>query len=392
MTTRPRVLTHAVPDPTVPPPGLAAAPDEVDISLTGRCNLACGYCFYSDEMVGLRDLPAARWLALFEELGGLAVRRVTLTGGEVFTRPDLWELIDGVIAARMRYGILTNGTLVDEDTVAAFAAGKRRLRLDSIQVSIDGSTAAVHDRSRPPHSFDRALRGLRLLHDAGLPVTVRVTVNAHNVDDLPGIARLLLDDVGLSSFSTNEADEMGTARCSGQNITLTPELRKRAMRTLAELNEQYGGRINAAAGPLAMAQHFAEVSDALARGETGWPGRGTLCSCGGVFSKLAVLHDGTVVPCTMLPALTMGTIGTNRIQDVWRSHPSINAVRMRRSIPLSDIPECAGCAYTGFCSGGCPGGVLSRTGRLNTRDSLSCYRAFAGEDTDDAFYAAEDEG
>ena len=380
----------SVPDPTVPPPGLAVAPNEVEISITGRCNLSCEYCFYNDEMVALGDLPTARWLALFDELGGLAVRRVTLTGGEVFTRPDLWELIDGLIASRLRYSLLTNGTLVTEQTVAAFAEGKRRLRLNSIQVSIDGSTAEVHDRSRPPHSFDRALHGLRLLRDAGLPVTVRVTVNRHNVDDLPNIAQLLLEDVGLGGFSTNEAEQMGTARCFGQNITLTPAQRRQAMGTLAELNEQYGGRISAAAGPLAMARHFGEIAEALERGETGRPGRGTLCSCGGVFNKLAVLHDGTIVPCTLLPTLTMGTIGTHRIQDVWRTHPSINAVRQRRSIPLTDIPECAGCTYTGFCAGGCPGAVMSRTGRINTRDTLSCYRAFVGEESDDDFYSTED--
>ena len=222
-------------------------------------------------------------------------------------------------------------------------------------------------------------------------MAVRVTVNRHNVDDLPAIAQLLLEDVGLPGFSTNEAEQMGTARCFGQNITLTPGQRRQAMRTLSALNEQYGGRISAAAGPLAMERHFGEITDAIARGESGRPGRGTLCSCGGVFNKIAVLHDGTITPCTLLPSLTMGTIGTHRLQDVWRHHPSINAVRQRRGILLSDIPECAGCAYTGFCAGGCPGAVLSKTGRLNTRDTLSCYRVFVGEEGDgDHPYAAEE--
>jgi len=99
-------------------PKVIGAPQSVDIAITGRCNLGCKYCFYADEMVALRDLPTERWLAFFAELGGLAVQRVTLTGGEVFTRPDLFELIDGVIASRMRYGLLTNGTLVTEKVLA----------------------------------------------------------------------------------------------------------------------------------------------------------------------------------------------------------------------------------------------------------------------------------
>ena len=125
----------------------------VNIAITGRCNLRCKYCFYADEMTALRDLPTDRWLAFFEELGGLKVMDVTLTGGEVFTRRDLFDLIDGVIANRMRYNLLSNGTLIDEKMLAKFDEGKRRLRLNSIQISIDGSTAEINDQSRPK-SFD----------------------------------------------------------------------------------------------------------------------------------------------------------------------------------------------------------------------------------------------
>jgi MoaA/NifB/PqqE/SkfB family radical SAM enzyme len=144
-------------DLTVPPPGLMSAPRSMEIAITGRCNLRCKYCFYADEMTALKDLPTERWLAFFEELGELAVQRVTLTGGEVFTRRDLFQLIDGIIANRMRYSILSNGTLITGKVLAQFEVGKRRLRLDSIQVSIDGSRAEIHNKSRP-NSFDRALR------------------------------------------------------------------------------------------------------------------------------------------------------------------------------------------------------------------------------------------
>lgn len=232
-------------DPTVPPAGLSPRPQAVDISITGRCNLKCRYCFYADEMADLNDLPTDRWMAAFEELGDLAVQRVTISGGEAFTHPDLFDLIDALIANKMRYSLLTNGTLITERTLTAFEQGKRRLRLDSIQVSMDGSCAEVHNKSRPPNSFERALRGLRLLKEAGFPVSVRVTINRHNVDDLENIARLLLEDVGLPFFSTNEAEPMGEAkggRCVGQDVVLTEYERRRAMQKLVELKEHYGGR------------------------------------------------------------------------------------------------------------------------------------------------------
>ena len=110
-------------------------------------------------MAGLQDLPTATWLKFFEELAKIGIMDVSLTGGEALLRPDIFELIDGVIANRMRYNILSNGTLIDEKLLKKFEIGKRRLRLDYIQVSIDGSRAEIHNNSRPG-SFDKAIRGL----------------------------------------------------------------------------------------------------------------------------------------------------------------------------------------------------------------------------------------
>lgn len=359
------------------------SPRSVDVAITGRCNLTCKYCFYADEMVARSDLPTERWLAFFEEMGRLGVMDVCLSGGEVFTRRDLFELIDGIIANRMRYNMLSNGTLITEKVLAQFEIGKRRTRLNSIQVSIDGAAAEIHNRSRPK-SFDRALRGLRLLVKNNFPVTVRVTINRHNVDDLENIAHLLLEDVGLPSFSTNEAFPMGAGKCAGESVILTREQRQQAMATLTALNERYEGRISAQAGPLAMARELTDIQARMARGETRKPGRGTLASCGGVFQKMSVNHDGALLPCTLLPSLTMGVIGADDLQEAWLHHPAINAVRQRRSIPTCTLDTCRDCPYAGFCNAGCPGMVLNVSNQLNARDPMSCYRILNGEDPYDA--------
>jgi SynChlorMet cassette radical SAM/SPASM protein ScmE len=331
----------------------------------------------------LNDLPTERWLSILDELGKMAVQRVTLTGGEVFTRPDVFQLIDGIVANRMRYRILTNGTLITEKTLAEFEVGKRRLRLDTIQISVDGSRAEIHNLSRPPNSFERAIRALRLLVAEGFPVTARVTINQHNVDDLEDIASLLLQDVGLLNFSTNETSPMGSAKCTGENLILTRDQRRRAMETLARLNIQYGDCIGALSGPLVMAKRQADIKARMERGETESPKEGKLTSCGTVFSKMSILHDGTIVPCCLLPKLTMGVAGKNSLQDVWLHHPSINIVRQRGEIPVRMLPTCKNCQYAGFCSGGCPAMVMSQTGRLNARDPMDCYRIYVGEEVSD---------
>jgi SynChlorMet cassette radical SAM/SPASM protein ScmE len=357
---------------------ILSSPRQVDIAVTGRCNLNCAYCFYADEMTGRQDLPTSRWQAFFTELGQLGVMEVTLTGGEVFTRPDLFELIDGTIANRMRYSLLSNGTLITDKLLAKFEVGKRRLRLDSIQISIDGSCAEVHDKSRPK-SFERAIRGLRLLMNANFPVTVRVTVNHHNVRDLENVAHLLIDEMGLPGFSTNEAYICGATNRAEESIVLTASQRQQAMQTLMELVARYDGRITASAGPLSMAQEYTKISAALAAGQTSFRGRGTLSSCGGVFTKIAILHDGTIVPCHNLSTINLGTIGCDSLQNVWLEHPMMNALRQRREIPLNSLATCQDCIYVGFCAGGCPGTALFLNGDFNSRDPLSCFRIYQGE-------------
>jgi radical SAM protein with 4Fe4S-binding SPASM domain len=111
-------------------------------------------------------------------------------------------------------------------------------------------------------------------------------------------------------------------------------------------------------------------------------GRGTLCSCGGVFNKMAVLHDGTLAPCNMLPTLMMGKIGEVPLRDAWQTHPNINIVRERRKITITEIEECSNCRYAGFCTGGCPGTVMSKKGLLNAIDPLVCYKRYLEEEHD----------
>ena len=351
-------------------------PRSLNIAITGRCNLRCQYCFYADEMTALSDLPTERWLSFFGELGRLGVMRVCLTGGEAFTRPDLFELIDGIIASRMRYSILSNGTLIDEQMLAQFAIGKRRLRLDYIQISIDGSRAEVHNLSRPG-SYDRAVRGLRLLKEAGFPVIVRVTINRHNLHDLEDIAHLLLEEIGLPSFSTNEAMPIGSGCRNEREVSLTPAEQLEAMNTIGRLLERYPGRLNAQAGPQAKRKAYAEMEHARRTGEkaTTWM-MGYLTACGCIFSNLDILHDGTIVPCHMLSGVTLGNLLVDSLQEVWHSHPTLRALRERRNIPMQSVPGCADCEWVLYCNGGCPGLAYQLTGDFNRADSENCYRRF----------------
>ncbi|HPC72894.1 MAG TPA: SynChlorMet cassette radical SAM/SPASM protein ScmE [Syntrophales bacterium] len=349
-------------------------PRSLDVSITNRCNLRCAYCYHFDSADDTgTDLPAEDWLRFFEECGRCAVMTVSLAGGEPLIREDIREIIEGIAANRMRFTIATNGTLITEEMAAFIAATDR---CDGIQVSIDGSMPLTHDSMRGHGSFRKAVRGIRILQRQGVPVTVRVTIHRENVHDLEGAARLLLEEIGIPSFSTNSASYMGLCRQNSERVQLTVEERTLAMASLLGLCERYEGRISATAGPLAEARMYAEMEDARKQGLDRLPDRGFLTGCGGMMSKMGVRADGVMIPCGQLPSMELGRINRDRLEDVWLHHPEMNRLRSRALIPLSDFVFCDGCPYLNYCTGSCPALAYEIVGDPYHPAPNDCYRRF----------------
>ena len=356
------------------------APTQVVIALTGRCNLSCAYCFYADEMTALSDLPTEVWLEFFRELRDAGVMRVTLSGGEVFARRDFWQLLDGVVASKLRFSILTNGTLITSRLAQRLATYRRRL--DYIQVSVDGSSPASHDAIRGKGSFARMMRGVNALRGEKLPWTARVTVNKLNVADLEGTLALLHDTLGLKSFGVNEAFPRGAGQCNHSTLEMTPAERRHSFAVMQAFDKAHPGVARGTqAGPLLIAEHLARVERARATGTfDGAYKTGTLAGCWIMFDKLSVLHDGTFVPCHQLPHIALGKVGTDRVLEVWSESSALAELRRRHTIPLETVPGCQGCEYQPYCTGGCPGIAYALTGEVNAVNLYDCYRAYAGED------------
>ena len=348
-------------------------PKSVDIDITDRCNLRCAYCshFSSAGDVG-KDLATEEWLTFFEELNGCAVMDVTLCGGEPFIREDLKEIIEGIVRNRMRFKILSNGTLIT-DGMAAFLASTRRC--DSVQVSIDGSVPITHEACRGKGTFLKAMNGIKSLQKYSLPVTVRVTIHRKNVDDLENVSHLLLEEVGLSGFSTNSASHLGLCRKNADLVQLTTEERCLAMEKLLRLTQRYNGRISAAAGPLAEARGWLEMEQARREGRE-MPGRGHLVGCGGPMSTVGVRADGTIVACAQMPHMALGRINKDDLRDIWQHHPELNRFRERRTIPLSSFAFCADCAYVNYCTGSCPALAYTITGDPYQPAPDACLKKF----------------
>lgn len=349
-------------------------PRSIDIDITSKCNLRCTYCYHFAGPGDVKkDLPKEEWLKFFKELNECKVMNVTLAGGEPFYRDDLKDIISGIVQNRMRFSILSNGTLITDETSALL---RKTHRCDGVQISIDGSKPEVHDVSRGNGNFKKSVEGIKCLQRHHVPAQVRVTISKYNVSDLEGIAELLLEEIGLASFSTNAASYMGLCKQNVEEVGLTVEDRILAMETLVKLNQKYNNRISAQAGPLAEAVMWAEMESARLNGRKEIPGRGRLTACGCVMDKIAVRADGVIVPCTMLSHIELGRINQDDLKEIWQNHPEMKKMRERRDIPLSDFEFCSGCDYINYCTGNCPGLAYTITGKVDHPSPDACLRKF----------------
>jgi len=357
-----------------PLPKVMHSPRSVDVEITSRCNLRCRYCYFFDNpAVDYQDLATEEWLKFFDELGRCAVMSVTLQGGEPFIRKDLPALIEGIVRNRMRFAILSNGTLIDDD-IAAFIAGTGRC--DMVQVSVDGSSPKPHDACRGKGSFKAAIAGIAALQRQGVDVSVRVTLHRLNIPDLENIARLLLEELGLDDFSTNCAAYLGSCRLNGDDVMLTTRDRVLAMEKLLRLSSKYDGRITATAGPLAEAWFWFAMENARNTSAEPFSNGGRLTGCGCTNDKIAVRADGMIVPCSMLANLELEKINQEALTEVWQHNPVLNRLRCRHAISLTEFEFCSGCPYIPYCTGNCPGLAFSLTGRVDHPSPDACLKRF----------------
>ena len=352
-------------------------PRTVDIELTARCNLRCRYCYFFDNpQVSYRELPTEEWLSFFDELGRCAVMSVVLAGGEPFIRRDLPTLLEGIVHNHMRFALLSNGTLIDDEIAAIIASTGR---CNYVQVSIDGSCPETHDACRGPGAFEAAVRGLRTLQRHGIGVAVRVTIHRYNVHDLEATARFLLEELELPSFGVNSAGYMGSCRVHSDQVLLTTEERQAAMETLLRLTARYPDRIEAAAGPLAEGRMWTRMERARTEGGSPFPNGGRLTGCGCHREKIAVRADGVYVPCNLLPHIELGRINRDSLQEVWQHHPALNELRTRHTLSLAEFEFCAGCPYVPYCTGNCPALAYTLTGQVHHPSPDACLRQFLAE-------------
>lgn len=334
----------------------------LDIELTERCNNNCVHCYINlpadDRTAQARELSTDQVKDVLSQAAALGALSVCFTGGEPLLRNDLADIYEFARRLGLQVSIFTNGCLVTPALADLF---RRIPPRQKIEVSVYGMERHSYEAvTRMPGSFDGFQRGLALLQERGVPVTIKSVllppIRSELADlsawtaTLPGVER----PPRLSVFFHLRVrrDSIQKNRLI-QNLRVKPEIGVEALRNnsqaYAKEMQQFCGKFMGPCG------------DGLFR-----------CGAG---DAPCIDAYGQVQPCLLLrhPETTYDLEGGS-LQDALDGFFPV--LRKRRASNRDYLARCARCFLGGLCNQ-CPGHAWVEHGELDTPVEYLCDVAHA---------------
>ena len=330
----------------------ADVPESVHIDATYRCGLACKHC-YLDNRATWPEMTPAELRALVDQLADFGVWKLLWSGGELFERTDIDELLAHAARRGFVQTLKSHAGLIDATRARHLAA----LRIQVVHVSVYSLRAEVHDVfTQTPGSLAATCAGVGELRAAGVPVRISCVVQTDTVDEMVAIhdhfTALGCEVVfGLHIFRDH------LARTDLDTLALSPEDFQRSEAIRLRL------------------QPFIPPKPVSAT-----PSQG-VCSAG--RSRAYVSPDGAVWPCSQFP-MQIGHVREKSFASIWRgSTERAELVAWKNR----DRKSCSSCGGSGFCTY-CPGEAFKQTGDFrkapvqfheHTRARMAAFEVATGQ-------------
>ncbi len=331
------------------------APFLVIWETTQACDLACKHCRAEAQPLRNPDeLTTDEAKKLLDDVRRFGPIIFVFSGGDALKRPDIVELTryGADLGLRMAITPATTPLCSEERLRQLYDAGMARLA-----VSLDGSTAAVHDEFRQVQgSFDHGLRILRTAREIGMSTQVNTVVARHNVNDFPVMAELL-SELGIVFWEVFFLIPMGRAR---PEDVAGADAFERVFNELYDLAKTVPFDIKATAAPhygrVVLQRKVAErregmraessdiLTDGVAHSLSDGIGRARGVNDGDGF--LFVSHVGDIFPSGFLPK-SAGNLRTHDLVDTYRNAPLFKQLRDRSLLK----GKCSVCEYLPVCGG-----------------------------------------
>lgn len=313
-------------------------PLSATFELTAGCNFRCPMCYVRLDADDIKsrggELSNEQWLCIARQAKELGVLYLTLTGGEVFSRPGFRELYEELARMGFLISILTNGYLIDEDVISWLS----RMPPYTIRISLYGASNETYKAMcGVSDGFDRVKKAIGLIKDAKIPLHLVSTLINENIKDADAIVRFAHEN-GLSVYPTvNVVDAVRGANADVKvhRIDLTnPTDEQRA--SVGRTERLYPKRI------------------------------GLFDRCSAYRRSFWLTWDGNMTMCSFMDTPSV-SVRDSSLGNAWNS--LCDALD-----GLKESSKCTSCRYEGFCRR-CPGVFSAQCGSPNEPTDEFCETA-----------------
>lgn len=307
---------------------LRGTPIKGTFELTPLCNLDCKMCFVHLSAQQLahsskKMLTGEKWKQIMQDAINHGMMYALLTGGEAMMHPDFDDLYLFLREQGVQVTVNTNGLLLTQDRIDFFL----RYPPAEVRITLYGADEDTYERVTGHRAFDRVMKNILLLRDAGIHLCVGITPSKYlqnGLEDVICLVRSLGVRYGINSSLSDPREETGRSG-GGHDMSTTDYIHMHEF-----LHEMDGIEI----------KPVCEKDIPLPGGNAQEPQKGF--RCGGGRSAFSVVWHGGMQPC-----LTVGNIQADLnvvpFAEAWKY--------IFQSVSEYPFPqECCGCPYEGFCT------------------------------------------
>ena len=293
------------------------------IEITQKCNERCVHCYIPHEnknsIMSYKD-----FYSIVDMCGGIeTILNVRITGGECMSHPSFKNYIRYVKDKGFALTLLTNLTLLDDETIYILKEGT----LSQVQVSMFSVNPEIHDRiTAVPGSLEKTMKNIEKLKAAGVPVSIATQAMEINKDSIERLYEYTIKHgFNLRCDWTIIAKE----NRNSENLSYR-------IRNLSNYKNICKSRLKHCDG------YEKELRKALSRDPK--PETSHLCNAG--TNGLYIDTNLKVHPCPGWD-LIVGDLKSDSLSDIWNKSEKLQKVR---DVVLKDFPKCAKCDIRNLCS------------------------------------------
>lgn len=260
----------------------------LDFEATNKCAGSCAYCYASSEGQEHSVIPEEKIRAVLDEAWDLGVRRIQWAGGDAIAHPNWQEHVSYASEKGIESLLATGGLVSKRDARRIVALGEKVIGVGTNIASIDQK---VYDKVHTnPATLEKKIQGYRNLLEAGYPadrIMVLITLTRPVIDTIEETMDFFIDEMGCCSFCLIPFRVCGFGKGNKQWEPGLSDVKRALMHRAKRLGE-YWLRIGSSDG-----SHF-------------------YCR-----AAVAILYDGSVVPCTMMREQVAGNIYKESFKDIF---------------------------------------------------------------------------